>query len=48
MTTPLLLNLPDDARKRLRELAAEQGVDIETVIERWIWQTPPPKLSQPD
>jgi hypothetical protein len=40
MTVPLLLNLPDDARERLRELAVDQDIDIETLIERWIWEKP--------
>lgn len=34
----MLLNLPDDARERLRQLALQQGIDIETLIERWIWR----------
>jgi hypothetical protein len=36
MTTPLLLNLSDDARKQLQDLAAARGLSVEELIEQWV------------
>lgn len=34
--TPLLINLPDWARERLRQIAQQEGIGMNELIEKWI------------